>query len=69
MQPGDYRVDNQQVVGDFLPSRRMWFMAILDHKWVRAVLVSIGDGGSRKHALFMGIVLQILGPIFAAEDL
>src|SRR6266851_4626827 len=65
----DYRIDNQQVVWDFLPIRRMWSTAVLDHKWVRAVLVSVGDRRARKRALFMGIVLQILGPIFAAEDL
>jgi len=47
----------------------MWSTVVLDHKQVRAVLVSVGDGRARKYDLFMRILLQIFGSIFAAKVL
>ena len=38
--------------------RHIWSRVILDHKWVRAVLISIRDGRARKCNLFMRILLQ-----------
>jgi len=56
-------------VWDFLAIRHVWSTVVLDHKWVRVVLVSIGDGRARKGDLFMRIIFLILGSIFAVEVL
>ena len=69
MQPEDNRVDNEKVVWDFLAIRRMWSTVVLDHKWVREVLVSIRDERARKHDLFRRIIFLIFSSIFTAEVL
>ena len=69
MQPGDNRVNNEKVVWDFLAIRCMWSTVILDHKWAREVLVSIGDERARKHDLFRRIIFLIFSSVFTTEVL
>jgi hypothetical protein len=47
----------------------MWPAVILNHKWIREVLISDGDGRARKRGLFWMIIFLIFSSVFTAEVL